>query len=61
MFLILVASQDYRVTVFEEPVILGNSALLKCNVPSFVSDFVSVTSWVNSEGTEYLISSKNGN
>ena len=25
--------------------IVGNDALLKCKIPSFVSDFVSVISW----------------
>ena len=40
-------------TVFEEPVIMGNSALLKCNIPSFVADFLQVVGWINSEGIEY--------
>ena len=48
-----VAGQDYRVTVHEESVILGNAALLKCNLPSFVADFLSVTAWVDSEGLTY--------
>ena len=42
-------------------IILGNDVLLKCNIPSFVSDFVSVTSWVDSEGSEFLMNSKYGN
>ena len=36
--------------VFDEQVILGNDVLLKCNIPSFQADFVSVESWVDSEG-----------
>ena len=48
-----VAGQDYRVTVHEESVILGNAALLKCYLPSFVADFLSVTAWVDSEGLTY--------
>lgn len=32
----------------------GNSAILKCLIPSFVADFVSVTAWVDSDGDEYL-------
>ncbi len=55
------ASGDYRVTVFEEQIIVGNSVLLKCTIPSFVADFVSVASWVDSEGIEYLINSNYGN
>lgn len=27
----------------------GNAAILKCQVPSFVSEYVSVTSWIVSE------------
>ena len=35
-------------------VILGNSALVKCEIPSFVADFVSVVSWVDNEGNEFF-------
>ena len=38
----------------EEYIILGNDAIVKCNVPSFVADFVSVESWVDSEGRDIL-------
>jgi hypothetical protein len=37
----------------KEYVMKGNSAILKCSVPSFVSDFVSVVGWVDESGTEY--------
>ena len=40
---------------------MGNDVLLKCNIPSFVSDFVAVTSWVDSEGMEFHMNSKYGN
>lgn len=36
-----------------EYVIRGNSAILKCSVPSFVADFISVEAWVTSEGQTY--------
>ena len=36
--------------IFRESVIIGNDAIFKCSAPSFVSDFVSVDSWVDSEG-----------
>ena len=29
---------------------------MKCEVPSFVGDFVHIFSWVNQEGEEYFIS-----
>lgn len=35
----------------------GNSAIIKCSIPSFVADFVSVVGWTDEEGKEYL----NGN
>ena len=43
-------SQLFEVDIFREVVIVGNDAIFKCSVPSFVSDFVSVDSWVDSEG-----------
>ena len=49
-FPISVAIQAYIVEVFNEQVIFGNDVLLKCNIPSFQADFVSVESWVDSEG-----------
>ncbi len=47
-------NQDYAVDVFRATVINGNDALLKCDVPSFVSDFVSVDGWVDSEGDTFM-------
>ena len=44
------ALSSYRVVVDEEQVMLGNEILLKCDIPSFVSDFVLVDGWVDSEG-----------
>ena len=34
----------------DDSVILGNDVIVKCNIPSFMADFLSVTGWVNSEG-----------
>lgn len=37
-----------------EYVIKGNSAIMKCKIPSFVADFVEVEAWINvDDGTEY--------
>ena len=33
-------------------VILGNSALLKCDIPSFVNDFINVIAWIENEKQE---------
>lgn len=43
-----------------EYVIKGNTAVLKCNIPSFVADFVRVDAWVASDDTAYLPSSDYG-
>lgn len=40
-----VVQQFYQSEVNNEYVIRGNSAVLKCSIPSFVADFVSVVSW----------------
>lgn len=37
-----------------EYVIRGNSAILKCSIPSFVSDFVRVEAWIDEENNELL-------
>lgn len=34
---------------WEEYVLRGNAAILKCQIPSFVSEYVSVNSWIISE------------
>ena len=48
-------SQDFKIHVdFENYVILGNDALLKCDIPSFVADLVDVFGWFDNEGNEYL-------
>ena len=42
-------AQDYLLESHATSVILGNSALLKCEVPSFVADFVTITGWLEEE------------
>ena len=49
-----VVSQDYATRVNDFDVILGNSALLKCEIPSFVTDFVSVINWSDAEGQDFF-------
>ncbi|KAK8752892.1 hypothetical protein OTU49_008128, partial [Cherax quadricarinatus] len=46
-----VVPQLYSAEVLTEYVIRGNSVILKCNIPSFVADFVSVQAWVADDGT----------
>uniref|UniRef100_A0A336MBD6 CSON014681 protein n=1 Tax=Culicoides sonorensis TaxID=179676 RepID=A0A336MBD6_CULSO len=41
----IVVTQYYEADVNKEHVIRGNSAIIKCLIPSFVADFVEVVSW----------------
>ena len=47
-------SQDYQTDAFRENVILGNDVIFKCDVPSFVADFISVEAWIDNEAQAYL-------
>lgn len=55
--ILAVVAQAYAVNVMEEYVLRGNSAILKCHIPSFVSDFVYVSSWIADEETEIFSTS----
>ncbi|XP_050054061.1 cell adhesion molecule Dscam2 isoform X31 [Aphis gossypii] len=46
-------SQYYEVDVNKEPVIKGNSVIMKCGIPSFVADFVIVLSWSTDKGDNF--------
>ncbi|XP_013118509.2 cell adhesion molecule Dscam2 isoform X19 [Stomoxys calcitrans] len=52
-----VVPQSYTVNVMDEAVLRGNSAILKCHIPSFVADFIQVASWLEDEEREILPSS----
>lgn len=39
--------------MIDEFVLKGNTGILKCLVPSFVTDFVQIESWVADDGTIY--------
>lgn len=54
--------QQYESEVNNEYVIRGNAAILKCSIPSFVADFVSVVSWQDDSGSSFTTEeSKEGN
>lgn len=46
----IVANQFYEAEIIKEYVIRGNTAILKCSIPSFVADFVYVESWIDETG-----------
>jgi hypothetical protein len=49
-----VVNQFYDAEITKEYVMRGNAAILKCLIPSFVSDFVQVVAWVDEDGREYI-------
>lgn len=52
---ISVVTQDYLVETLNSQIIVGNAALVKCEIPSFVSDFVKVESWMDEVGQDFFI------
>uniref|UniRef100_A0AAG5D0N3 Down syndrome cell adhesion molecule-like protein Dscam2 n=1 Tax=Anopheles atroparvus TaxID=41427 RepID=A0AAG5D0N3_ANOAO len=48
-----VVNQYYQTGSEDEYIIRGNSAILKCKIPSFIADFVFVETWLDSDGNEY--------
>ena len=61
MVIVAVVNQFYEAEIMTEYVIRGNTALLKCSIPSFVADFVQVESWVDNTGQTYVTSNDYGN
>jgi hypothetical protein len=49
-----VVSQNYETETHNVYVIRGNSGVLKCEIPSFVADFVRVDSWQTTEGQAFF-------
>lgn len=47
-----VVFQSYSVNVMDENVLRGNTAIVKCHIPSFVADFVLVDAWIENEDDE---------
>lgn len=39
----------------DESVLRGNTAILKCHIPSFVADYVFVSGWISNDDDEYSI------
>ncbi|CAH0555679.1 unnamed protein product [Brassicogethes aeneus] len=48
-----VVQQFYQSRVIDEFVLKGNTGILKCLVPSFVTDFVQIDAWMVDDGTTY--------
>ncbi|CAN7984994.1 unnamed protein product, partial [Ixodes hexagonus] len=46
----LSVNQHFDVQVYDEFVIKGNTGVLRCQIPSFVKEYVTVTSWIRDDG-----------
>ncbi|XP_050698368.1 cell adhesion molecule Dscam2-like isoform X2 [Eriocheir sinensis] len=44
-----VVRQDYEVQVYDEYVISGNTAVLRCRIPTYVQEYVKVVAWVQDD------------
>jgi len=49
-----VVTHHYDIDVFKENIILGNDALMKCVIPSFVADLVTIDSWLELEASREI-------
>lgn len=52
----IVVNQHYITEAENEYIIRGNSAILKCKIPSFIADFVFIDAWIDDSGVEYQLS-----
>lgn len=52
--LLPVVQQFYEAQVYDEYVIKGNSAIFKCQIPSFVADHVEINFWTATSGEYYF-------
>lgn len=55
----VVVIQPYEAEADNEYVIRGNAAIMKCEIPSYVSDFIVVDMWTDSEGGAYYPNNDN--
>lgn len=48
-----VVIQSYITEAENEYIIRGNSAVMKCKIPSYVGDFVFIEAWISDKGETY--------
>lgn len=53
MCFITAVSQYFEVQVYDVFAIRGNAAIFKCQVPSFVGDYVVVAEWISSNAESF--------
>ena len=47
--------QHFNTRAEDEDVILGNDAIVRCRVPSFIGDFVDVVGWIDSDDINFVL------
>lgn len=52
IYFFAVVAQFYETRVIDEFVLRGNSVIMKCNLPSFVADFVYVEAWISTDDSD---------
>ncbi|KAG1652227.1 Down syndrome cell adhesion molecule-like protein Dscam2 [Nymphon striatum] len=52
VYVTAVVDQQYSTQVYDEYVIEGNTAVLKCIIPSYIKDYVKVTAWIKDDKIE---------
>ncbi|XP_015912285.1 cell adhesion molecule Dscam1 [Parasteatoda tepidariorum] len=52
--------QPYKIQVFDEYTVSGNTAVMRCSIPSFMKDYVIVTSWVRDDSRTIVASPDKG-
>lgn len=58
-FSFLVLNEKYSLQVYDEFVLSGNTAVLRCNIPNSAKHFLEVVSWI--EDSNHVISALNLN
>ena len=54
-----VVIQNYDTDVNKEYIIRGNAGIIKCSLPSFVADFLEVTSWTTDSNETFYAKEDN--
>lgn len=55
-----VVKQYFEIQVYDVFVMRGNTAIFKCQIPSFVSDHVDLTEWTSTENDTYKFGNEYG-
>lgn len=52
--------QIFEVQVYDVFVIRGNSAIFKCQVPSYMGDHIDIVEWTSTDNETYKMSDSDG-